>query len=473
MSEIVPVFSRRITRFHGGMFNGQVVVVGGTDDQGRDATNDLTWIFLDAVEQLRMRQPNYHARVHAGSPPRYVARLAEILGRGSAAPALINDEEVVPMLVERGASLADARDYSPVGCVEPVACRRTFGSTDAALVNVALPLEWALGTRRGGAPAAPVAGCGSTEEVLALYERQLEHLVRLLLDDLQAIERANARLHPTPLTSALLDGCLEQGRDASAGGARYNGSGVQGVGIADVADSLAAIEHVVFSDRRCAMGALVEALRHDFVGDEALRGHLLRAPKYGNDDPRVDILARRVMELFSAALARQRNTRGGSYWAGFYSVTAHRAFGELTGALPSGRRAGEALANGLSPRNGMDRLGPTAVLNSAARLEPRRLARNGLNLNLTIDRGSLTDPELIGGLVRGYFARGGMQVQINAVDPGVLREAMDHPERHPWLLVRVSGYSAYFNDLSPDMRREIVERSCGSGAGLGLTPGSA
>ncbi len=462
MSEIVPVFSRRVTRFHGGMFNGQVVVVGGTDADGRDATNALTWLFLDAMDALRMRQPNYHARLHRHSPPEYQQRIAGMLRDGSGAPSLMNDEAVVPMLVERGASLQDARDYSPVGCVEPVACSSTYGSTDAAITNLALCLEWTLGLKRGAAPAEPLERCRSLGQLQQRFSAQLRQLVEELVEDLQAIERANAAHHPTPLTSALLRGCLESGMDASAGGARYNGSGVQGVGVADVADSLAAIEQVLFQQQRCDWPTLLTALRKDFRGHEALRAQLLAAPKYGNDDPLADAQAHFVMESFAQALAQHRNTRGGAYWAGFYSVTAHQAFGERTRALPSGRRAGQALANGLSPTKGAERLGPTAALNSAAGLDQAHLAQNGVNLNLKIDPAWLPGPsgaQALASLARGYFAQGGMQLQVNAVDPVVLLEARDHPERHPWLLVRVSGYSAYFNDLSPAMKQEIIDRS--------------
>ncbi len=466
MSEIVPVFSRRITRIHGGMFNGQVVVVGGVDRRGEDATNELTWMFLDAVDELRMRQPNFHARIHRGSPPGYVARVADMLRRGSGSPSLMNDDCLVPMLTDRGASPEDARDYSPVGCIEPVACSTTFGSTDAALVNLALPLERALGTRNDGVCREPPAAGGSMDDLLDRLEREIDHLVDGVIDDLQAVERANARFHPTPLTSALLRGCVDTATDASAGGARYNGSGVQGVGVADLADSLAAVDDVVFGRGECELPGLRDALRADFDGHDTLRGLLRRAPKYGNDDPRVDELADRVMGLFADSLGRHTSSRGGAYHAGFYSVTVHEAFGEYTGALPSGRRAGRPLANGLSPANGLDRAGPTAALNSTASLDLRGRARNGINVNVRLDpallRGDGGLDDLVG-LIRGYFAQGGMQLQVNALDADLLRAALDDPDAHPWLLVRVSGYSAYFQDLSPSVQREILDRTCHGG----------
>ena len=462
MSEIVPVFSRRITRFHGGLFNGQVVVVGGTDSEGQDATNELSWIFLDAMDALRMRQPNYHARVHAQSPPQYLERIAAMLRDGSAAPSLINDDVVVPMLVGRGTTEEDARDYSPVGCVEPVACGKTFGSTDAALVNLPLCLERALGTNSGGASLGPLVGDEQMEDLMGRLRQQVEHLVDQLVDELSAIERANARLHPTPLTSMLLAGCLDAGLDSTAGGAIYNGSGVQGVGVVDVADSLTAVNEVVFGRRLCDLRELVTALRAGFQGYDWLRGHLLGAPKFGNHHRTADANVDRVMGIFADALGRHQNSRGGAYWAGFYSVTAHHAFGRHVGALPSGRSEGSPLANGLSPANGFDRLGPSAALSSVASLDLVRRARNGINVNLKIHRGAVDGPAgvaALAGLVRGYFASGGMQMQANVLDPAVLLEARDDPGRHPWLLVRVSGYSAYFNDLSPEVKQDIIDRS--------------
>ncbi len=466
MSEIVPVFSKAITRFIGGMLNGQVVVVGGQTPAGDDGTNALTWIFLDAMDALRMRQPNYHARIHAASPPSYVGRIAQMLLKGSGAPSLMNDECVVPMLEGRGMERADALDYSPVGCVEPAACGKTFGSTDAALMNLALCLERALGLKKGGAPSVPASSWTTMEDGLAAFQRQVEHLVDRLIDDIKHIERANAVHHPTPLASMLLQGCMEQGIDSTAGGVRYNASGIQAVGVADVADSLAAIEQVVFQQGRCSMEELLRALKADFAGSEDLLGYLGKAPKYGNEAALPDRLMARIMGIYSDALSRHENTRGGPYLAGFYSVTAHVAFGETTGTLPSGRLAGRSLANGLSPANGVERLGPTASLNSVACQPLAEHARNGINVNLKIDPTFLagdTGIQAMSGLLRGYFAKGGMQVQTNVVDPRVLIEARDNPASHPWLLVRVSGYSAYFNDLCPGMKQELIDRSLHGG----------
>jgi formate C-acetyltransferase len=279
--------------------------------------------------------------------------------------------------------------------------------------------------------------------------------------DLHAVERANRRYHPTPLTSMLLDGCLASGTCSTAGGARYNFSGIQCVGPADTGDALYAIEQAVFRERKLSLAALTRQLRLN-LPDRKIRSYLGRLPKFGNDDPAVDRWTRYVVERFGHTLARFQNTRGGAYTTGLYSVTAHQYFGELTGALPHGRRQGQGFASGIAPVNGVDRGGPTALINSVNRLDFTRTA-NGINFNIKLDPLTLrgkTGRAALQSLIRTYFRRGGMQVQVNVLDPQVLIEARDHPERHPHLLVRVSGYSAYFNDLSPRMQAEIIQRSC-------------
>jgi formate C-acetyltransferase len=467
MAEIVPVFSERLTRIHGGMFNGQVVTVGGVDRDGRDAVNDLSYLLLDVMNDLRMRQPNFHARLHPANPEAYRERINRILAAGSNSPALYNDEVIVDTMCRQGYRLEDARDYTGVGCVEPVSQGKSFASTDAALVNVPILLELALNEgrrfgsrRRTGAPTPPVAAMPTMADVEAAFETQLAYQLTRLVADLHAVERANRRYHPTPLTSMLLDGCLAHGVCSTAGGARYNFSGVQCVGPADAGDALFAIAQAVFRDRRLTLPALVRQLKRDWPDPET-HAYFAGLPKFGNDDPAVDRWTRYVIERFSRGLAHFRNTRGGAYTTGLYSVTAHQHFGELTGALPHGRRRGQGFASGIAPVNGGDRRGPTALINSVNRLDFTQTA-NGINFNIKFDPFTLrgrTGRQALQSLVRTYFRRGGMQVQVNVLDPQVLIEARAHPERHPHLLVRVSGYSAYFNDLTPAMQEEIIQRS--------------
>ncbi len=468
MSEIIPVFSRHLTNFHGGMFNGQVVTVGGVDRKGKDAANELSFIFLEIMDELRMRQPNYHARVHAGSGAKYLDRICSILASGSNSPALYNDGAIIETMTANGYRIEDARDYTAVGCVEPVCQGKSFSSTDAAIFNVPLMLEMALngGRRfghllRSGAKTMPIKKMRSMGDLTAAFEAQLRHKLAHLIEDLRAVETANRDYHPTPLTSMLLDGCLERGTCSTAGGARYNFSGVQCVAPVDTGDALRAVENAVFEDERTSLPELMSMLKKNLPG-EGLRSALRRMDKFGNDNPRADRWTDYVIRTFARVLKDAgNNTRGGKYVMGLYSVTAHEYFGRVTGALPNGRRKGEPFASGISPENGMDRQGPTAVLNSLNSLD-HRIASNGINFNMKFTPRTLsgeTGRRALGALVATYFRRGGMQVQINVMDPAVLIAARNDPERYPNLLVRVSGYSAYFNDLTPAMKDEIIRRS--------------
>jgi pyruvate formate-lyase/glycerol dehydratase family glycyl radical enzyme len=468
MSEIVPIFSRRITRFHGGMFNGQVVTVGGRNRDGTDSTNELSYIFLEVMDELRMRQPNYHARIHRESPKRYRDTVYRILSAGSNSPALYNDDVIIETMTRHGYEIEDARDYTAVGCVEPVSQGKSFSSTDAAIFNVPLMLELALneGRRfgslvRSGIRTGPVSAMTSIDDVAAAFAAQLSYGLSRLIGDLGAVELANRRYHPTPLTSMLLSGCIESGTCSTAGGARYNFSGVQCVGPADVGDSLSAVERAVFVDKKLTLPQLVTHLKSD-LADPRVRAYLRSLPKFGNDVDAVDRWTVWVVNTFTDILHQYTNTRGGAYVPGLYSVTAHDFFGRVTGALPNGRVMGEPFASGIAPANGMDRSGPTALINSVNRIDFTRIA-NGVNFNIKFDGSILTGErghKLLGDILATYFNGGGMQIQTNVVDADLLRAAKKDPSAYPNLLVRVSGYSAYFHDLVPEMQDEIIERTC-------------
>ena len=468
MSEIIPVFSAHLTHFHGGMFNGQVVTVGGTDREGNDATNALSYLFLEVVDALRMRQPNFHARLHPAAPDAYRRRLTQMLADGANTPALYNDDIIVETLQKHGYAVQDARDYTAVGCVEPVCQGKSFSSTDAALFNTPLVLELALnqGRRFGspvrtGAKTPPAGRLQTMADVKDAFQAQLKTMLEKMIVDLKAVEQANRRLHPTPLTSMLLDGCLESGRCSTAGGAAYNFSGVQCVGPVDTGDALHAIQKAVFVERRFSMEQLVAVLK-DNLSDPKDMAYLKGIPKFGNDDEKVDQWTGYVIDAFVNTLnAFSPSTRGGQYTTGLYSVTAHEYFGRVTGALPHGRPKGAAFASGIAPLNGQDRLGPTALLNSMNRIDYTRIA-NGINFNLKFTPHALrgqTGKLALSSLIKTFFRRGGMQVQINVLDPSVLMAARDNPALYPNLMVRVSGYSAYFNDLAPAVQEEIIQRT--------------
>lgn len=466
--EHVMLITSTVAEYHGGFLIVQAAIVGGTDSEGEDVTNPFTYVMLDVMDRHRMRDPNYQARVHAGSPPEYLERALDIARKGWGAPALFNDGAVVAALTEHGYPVEVARNYGIVGCVEPSIPGKSFLSTDAGLFNMPVCMELALnrGHRwnrrsRSGAPTVDPRGFESMDDVIEAFRAQLDHYVDRMIDDFHLVEKGNMDYNPTPLSSMLVEGCLESGCDLTEGGATYNSSGIQGVGVADVADSLAALDKLVFREKRFTMGEVVEALRTDFAGREALRLELTRSPKFGNDDPLADGYADLAVRMFHDSLARHRSLRGGDYVPGFYSVTCHVAFGAVTGALPSGRKSGDPFGNGIGPSCGADRSGPTALLNSVSSLDSS-LMPNGNALNLRFDPADLEGEKgirVLEGLARGFFERGGMELQLNVLDPQMLEDARSHPGKYPEFVVRVAGYSAYFDDLPDSAKDEIIKRT--------------
>ena len=467
-TEHVFLLSEKISQYHGGYLVVQAAIVGGMDREEKDAVNDLTYLFLDVMEEAGLRDPNYQARIHAGSSQNYIRRVAEVARKGNGVPALFSDEAAIASLVSHGYPKEEARNYAVVGCVELALPGNSFLSTDAALFNLPICLELALnrgrrfrGRRQVGAATPDAISFTSIEQVIDAFQMQVEYMVARMINDLQVIEKGNRDYHPTPFSSLLVDGCLESGLDVTAGGALYNSSGIQGVGVADVADSLAALDEVVFQRREYSMAQVVEALYDNFTSAAEVQAELLKAPKYGNDHSMPDDYANLVVRIFHSALAQHRNTRGGPYVPGFYSVTCHVAFGQLVGALPSGRKAGEPFAASLGTANGRDRKGPTALLNSVAHIDSN-LAPNGYALNLRFDPGTLAGDQgvnILAGLVRGFFDSGGMEMQLNVLDPEMLEDARRNPGKYPELVVRVSGYCAYFDDLPDAAKQEIIART--------------
>jgi pyruvate formate-lyase/glycerol dehydratase family glycyl radical enzyme len=467
-TEHVFLISERSSKYHGGYLIVQAAIVGGMDRHGADAVNDLTYIFLDVMEESGLRDPNYQARIHPGSPENYLRRAVDVARMGRGVPALFNDEAAIASLVSHGYPLPEARDYGTVGCVELALPGKSFFSTDAALFNLPICLELALnrgrhlrGRRLVGAVTPDPVTFSSTEHLIDAFRTQVEYMVARFVDDIQVIERGNRDYHPTPFSSMLVDGCIESGRDITAGGASYNSSGIQGVGVADTADSLAALDEMVFRKGKYTLSEVIEAMRSNFSSAPELRAELCKAPKFGNDHPLPDGYANLVVQIFHDALANHRNTRGGPYVPGFYSSTCHVGFGERTGALPSGREARKPFAASLGAVNGMDRHGPTALLNSVAHIDAR-LAPNGYATNLRFDTNTVAGERgvnILSSLVQGFFDSGGMEMQFNVLDPVMLEDARNNPGRYPGLVVRVAGFCAYFDDLPDSVKQEIIERT--------------
>lgn len=467
--ETIPLYSERIDHYFSGFGVAQGITLGGTDAGGDDVTNELSTLVLDAYAQLLTREPALHVRVHPGTPPEFLRRCAEVVQRGAGKPSFFGDRQVVRALEGTGMSRADARDYAVIGCVEMASQGRTYNSSDAALFNLPLCLELALGAgvplaggRRIGAATPPPGRLRTFEQVVDAFRAQACHAMDDVVQVIGWLEDAYRVLRTTPVNSMLTAGCLDVGRDVTWGGARYDLTSIQCVGLADAGESLHALDELVFRQRRYDLEEFAAILRADFAGHEALQSELsTRLPRYGNDRADVDARVQLAADVFADAVTAHRNGRGGAYVPGFYSMTCHHGFGLSTGALPNGRRAGARLSNGLAPVDGADRNGPTAVLRSAASLDSSRWANCGA-LNLKFDRRAVAGragAQALAHLVTDYVARGGMQVQINVLDADTLREARADPSAHPGIVVRVAGYCAYFADLQPEVQDEIIERT--------------
>ncbi len=441
--------------------------IGGLTRDGRDATNELSYMCLTALEHTRLPQPGLSAQISSRTSSRFLLRCCELLRLGLGMPAMFNSDVLVLGMVNRGKTLEDARDSSLNGCVAGF-CDGKDRMASSGYFNLAKCLELALndgadrltGERLGPATGDP-RGFTSFDDVLAAFTAQVEHFADEKVRYDAVVRRAYADHCPVPFTSAVIDDCIERALDWHAGGARYNISTVSGVAVGTVADALSAIRTHVFEKRTVTMAALVEALDRNWEGDGLLRETLVnKTPHYGNDDDRADDLAALTQRIFCDAVEARRDVQGARYFVDLLPTTSHVALGAVTGATPDGRRAGAPLSEGVSAVQGHDRRGPTAAAASVAKLDHART--NGTLLNMRINPDCVRTPEdlrKLAALVRGYFDQGGHHVQFNIVDREVLLEAMAHPEQHRDLMVRVAGYSDYFVLLSPEIQREILSRT--------------
>lgn len=473
--ETIPLYSRRIDSFFSGNGVAQAFTLGGTDADGNDATNELSGLILNAYSQVLTREPSVHVRIHPGTPEWFFHKSVELLQMGTSRPSFFGDTAVVKALEEAGMTTAHARDYAVIGCVEMASQGRTYNSSDAALFNLPLCLELALnrgrrfrgkarieGPRRFGAPTPPVSALKTFKDVLEAYRAQVRHGIDDLVKVIGWLEEVYRTHRPTPVNSILTQGSLDKGKDVTWGGGLYDYTSIQAAGLADVGDSLYILNRIVFMEKRFSLEEFVRILIDNFRDREDLRVELAtKFPRYGNGNPEADRMTQLAADAFSDALWAHKNTRGGQYVPGFYSMTCHVGFGKITGALPNGRKAGARLSNGLAPVDGAERLGPTAVLRSAASLDSRKWM-NCHSLNMKFDANIVqgkTGRNALVSLFKNYFTQGGMQVQVNILDAMTLKAAKLDPLSYPGIVVRVAGYCAYFNDLQPDVQDEIIERT--------------
>ncbi|MBU1672304.1 MAG: glycyl radical protein [Actinobacteria bacterium] len=441
----------------------QNVIVGGLGPDGEDATNELSYIGLDAFADISTVQPNFGVRLGSRAPRELLAKTAGY-ARAGVPLHFFNDEAIIPSLVEAGVTLQDARDYGCVGCVEPNAQGKTFGSTFAVQFNGIKCVELALSNGidntfgyQSGPQTGDPAGFGTFENAWNAYTAQVGHFLKQVERGMMCLDRAIAESVPSPFASCMVDGPLEKGLDLTRGGAVYNSTGIQFMGFANTADSLYAVSKAVFEDGRFTPGELADMLAEDWMDAEEARVYLLRrVAKYGNDDDEVDAMAVRVLDHFCDRVAEMEHFRGGRFWPGVFSVGFHVAMGAFTAATPDGRFSGDVLGNGLTPTNG-NAAEPTAIMRSITKLPLHRLF-NGANLNMRFHAARVM-PETLVDLVRTYFEAGGFQVQFNMIDGEVLREAQERPEEFGDLVVRVSGYSALFTLLSDTAQDEIISRT--------------
>jgi len=452
-----------------GLAGSNNLTLGGVDREGDDATNEVSFLFLEALEDIKALSNNLSVRISRKTPRQFLKRAMETHRRG-AGVAFYNDEVIVEQLQEDGYSLADARDYSIVGCVEPTSTGNNFSYTAGNGIMLTSVLEQALnegctlmtGWSRVGAPTPPASAFRTFEDVKAAFVRQLSFNVAKLVRLAELKDRAHAETVPQPLLSSTIEGCLESGRDMTRGGARYNHGHVNGQALATVANSLAAIRWAVFEQGLLTMEELVDLLGRDFKGAEDIRQALLyKAPKYGNDDESADEMAAWVAETFCREVRKYPCWRGGRYRPSLFSSGTQTIEGFACGASADGRLAGEVVSNGISPTNGTEKNGTTAALRSAAHAG-KALLTDGTALNMRLSPMTLdTDEnvEKIAALIRAYFDLGGRHVQFTPFDTATLKDAQAHPEKYPDLVVKVSGYSAHFIDLPRQIQDDVIART--------------
>ncbi|WP_277655890.1 trans-4-hydroxy-L-proline dehydratase [Seleniivibrio woodruffii] len=442
-----------------------LINVGGLKEDGSDGVNDLSYVLLDVIEEMRLLQPSSMVQISKKTPDRFLKRALNIVKTGFGQPSIFNTDAIIQELMRQGKDIVDARNGGASGCVESGA----FG-TEAYILSGYFNLSKILElTIYGGYDKYTQKQIGldipadfkSFEELTEAYKKQLNYFIDIKIRGNIVIERLFAEYIPVPFLSILTEDCIKNGKDYNDGGARYNTTYIQGVGLGSVTDSLASLKYNVYDQEIISLDEMKKALDADFAGYDELRAQLLEnTPKYGNDDDYADDLMRMVFEIFFESVNGRPNTRGGVHRINLLPTTSHVYFGSVIGALPDGRKKGIPLSEGISPVQGADRHGPTAVIKSASKID--HLRTGGTLLNQRFAKEFMYTDEGIDNvcrLVRSYFRMDGHHIQFNVMDEKVLREAQVHPENYRDLIVRVAGYSDYFVDITDELQEEIIRRT--------------
>ena len=442
-----------------------LINLGGVTPDGLDAVNEMTYILLDVIEEMRLLQPSSMVQVSKLNPDAFVDRAIKITKTGFGQPSIFNTDAIIQELVNQGKSVVDARNGGASGCVESGA----FGTESYILCGyfnlpkiLEITLHNGFDTRTQKQIGLRTGNDYSTyTELLMAFKAQIEHFVRIKIQGNNTIEKIFMTFIPTPFLSLIIDDCVARGMDYIQGGSRYNTNYIQGVGMGTITDSLTALKKHIFEDASYSLGEFVAALENNFENkDELLYKLLFKTPKYGNDDDAADAQLLEVFDIYHAAVNGHTSPRGAAYRINLLPTTCHVYFGSVMHASPDGRKAGMPVSEGISPVQGADKNGPTSVLKSAAKID--HLQTGGTLLNQKFSPNFFEDDMAIrkvSGLVRSYFRMKGHHIQFNVVNAATLRDAQKHPEKHRNLIVRVAGYSDYFNDLGLDLQNEIIERT--------------
>lgn len=468
-SELMLLVSTGTSRLYAGVPQWQNLNLGGKTPDGRDATNMLSYLCLQAMSDLLMVQPDISVRIHPHTPEKFLREACKLARYGTGHPKFYNDELITLSMAAKGLSLEESRDYSIMGCVEPRARGEGVHLT-GGFVNMPMAIILALGNgvfKENGKKLGPETGeieaFTSYEKFFEAVRTQLENMIRHLFIINAYAEKAYAEIIASPFLSSITEGCIAKGESLQKGGAKYNfGPAVNMIGVTDAGDSLYAIKKAIFEERKVTLRELVNALDANFEGYEMLHAYLLnRVAKYGNDIDEVDFVVRDIVHAGNEAVMRYNNIFGGQADAGIIPVTSGIAFGSVVGALPSGRKRGQPYADSASPMPGMDTNGPTAMLCSVGKMDAAKL-RNGTLLNVKINPQSITTDEGLdkfAALVRGAFDVGVWHLQFNCVSAATLRRAQEIPQEYKNLLIRVAGYSAFFANLHKEVQDDIIKRT--------------
>ncbi|MBW9388879.1 formate C-acetyltransferase [Enterobacter sp. EC_62] len=457
-NDVVLLRSTSSARYFAGFPTGYTALLGGLTESGRSAVNVLSFLCLDAYQSVQLPQPNLGVRVNELIDRPFLLKTAETIRLGTGIPQIFNDEVVVPAFLNRGGSLEDARDYAVVGCVELSIPGKTYGLHDIAMFNLLKVMEIAMQENEGNAAL-------SYEGLLDHIRAKINHYIALMVEGSNICDIGHRDWAPVPLLSSFISDCLESGKDITDGGARYNFSGVQGIGIANLSDSLHALKGLVFEQQRLSFDELLAVLKANFATPEGekVRARLInRFEKYGNDIDDVDNISAELLRHYCKEVEKYRNPRGGQFTPGSYTVSAHVPLGAVVGATPDGRFAGEQLADGgLSPMLGQDMQGPTAVLKSVSKLD-NYLLSNGTLLNVKFTPATLEGDaglQKLADFLRAFTQLKLQHIQFNVVNAETLREAQQRPQDFAGLVVRVAGYSAFFVELSKEIQDDIIRRT--------------